>query len=415
MSADKRSWVAMKSQINVIVVGAGPVGLTAAFLLAKAGVPVTVFETSPTVPHELRASTWHPPTLDMLEPLGLTAVLLEQGRVTPTWQIRLLETGERAEFDLSILREDTNHPYRLQCEQSVYCDAVVERLAQMSHVALKFGETVATAGQSSERAWVEIDKGGEQPERCEADYVIGCDGARSVVREAIGARFEGSAYPEITILATTRFPFETVLEGLSGVNYIWKAGGTFSLLHLPELWRCAFYPELGQTPDAALKDEAIQRHIDEISPEIGAIEIIEKRAYRVHQRIAATYRSGRSGRLLIAGDAAHLNSPKGGMGMNGGIHDAFCLARKLIEVLNRGDPAILDGYERARRPIALEDIIAQADSNRARMNETDAAARRESLANLQAIAADPARAHAFLLRSSMIEGLRKAEMIAADV
>jgi 2-polyprenyl-6-methoxyphenol hydroxylase-like FAD-dependent oxidoreductase len=394
---------------RVIVVGAGPVGLTAAFLLADAGVAVTVFESSSSIPHELRASTWHPPTLDMLELSGLSDVLIAHGRITPSWQIRLLETGERAEFDLSILSADTNHPYRLQCEQSAYCDAVVDRLRAMGHAELRFGETVAAAGQSDERAWVEAQRDGKRRERFEAAYVVGCDGARSVVREAMGARFEGSAYPEITILATTRFPFETVLEGLSGVNYIWKDGGTFSLLHLPALWRCAFYPELGQSPDAAVTDEAIQRQVDEISLEIGAIEIIEKRAYRVHQRIANTYRVGR---LLIAGDAAHLNSPKGGMGMNGGIHDAFGLTGKMTAVLNGGAPALLDSYERQRRPIALEDIIAQADVNRARMNETDAAARRIALESLQAIAADPARARAFLLRSSMIEGLRKAEKLA---
>ncbi|MEJ2120317.1 MAG: FAD-dependent monooxygenase [Alphaproteobacteria bacterium] len=399
----------MNSQTNVIVVGAGPVGLTAALLLADAGVPVTVFEAAPSLPHELRASTWHPPTLDMLEPSGLTKVLIEHGRITPTWQIRLLESGKKAEFDLSVLCEDTNHPYRLQCEQSVYCDAVVARLAAMRQVALRFGETVAAAGQTDNHAWVDVGPEDGPSKRFEAAYVIGCDGARSVVREAMGARFEGSAYPEITILATTRFPFETVLEGLSGVSYIWKAGGTFSLLHLSQVWRCAFYPALDQTPDAALKDEAIQRHIDEISPDIGAIEIIEKRAYRVHQRIADKYRVGR---LLIAGDAAHLNSPKGGMGMNGGIHDAFSLTRKLVEVLNGGDPGLMDAYERERRPVALNDIIAQADDNRARMNETDPAARRESLKTLQAIAADPARARAFLLRSSMIDGLRKAEALA---
>lgn len=397
------------SPTKVILVGAGPVGLTTAFLLADAGVPVTVFECAATVPDELRASTWHPPTLDMLDASGFTDVLIDHGRITPTWQIRLHETGEKAQFDLSVLSEDTNHPYRLQCEQSIYCDAIVERLLAMAHVELRFGESIVAAGQSEDAAWVEAGPDNGPCERFEATFVIGCDGARSVVREAMGAQFEGSAYPEITILATTPFPFETVLEGLSGVNYIWKAGGTFSLLHLPQVWRCAFYPELGQSPEHALNDVAIQRHIDEISPEIGSIEIIEKRAYRVHQRIADRYRVGR---LLIAGDAAHLNSPKGGMGMNGGIHDAFCLARKLIDVLNGGGPALLDGYERERRPVALEDIIAQADSNRARMNETDPGARRESLRNLQAIAADPARARTFLLRSSMIEGLRKAEKLA---
>jgi len=397
----------MSDSRRVIVVGGGPVGLTATYLLGSAGVDVTLCEALPALPRELRASTWHPPTLDMLEPSGLTEVLLARGRITPTWQIRLHETGERAEFDLSVLRADTRHPYRLQCEQSVYCEAVLERIEALPNATLHFGATVRGAGQTDDRAWVEIEGSGT-PERIDGAFVIGCDGARSVVRAAMGAAFEGAPYPEITILATTTFPFETVLEGLSGVNYIWKAGGTFSLLHLPALWRCAFYPGLGQTPEAALEDAALQRHIDEISPDIGAIEIIEKRAYRVHQRIADRYRHGR---LFIAGDAAHLNSPKGGMGMNGGIHDAFSLAAKLIAALKDGDLAGLDAYERARRPVALEDIIAQADSNRARMNETDAEARRRMLADLQAIAADPARARAFLLRSSMIEGLRKAEAV----
>ncbi len=368
---------------GVIIVGGGPVGLTAAFLLADAGLPVTVFEAAPGIPQQLRASTWHPPTLDLFDASGITEILIEHGRITPTWQIRIHETGDQAEFDLSVLSNDTGHPYRLQCEQAVLCDTLVDRLARFDHAHVRFGEEVVASGQSDESAWVETGHVDGTRERHEAAYVIGCDGARSVIRDAIGARFEGSEYPEITILATTIFPFETVLGGLSGVNYIWKEGGTFSLLHLPDLWRCAFYPKIGETPEAALQAQSIQRHLDEISPEIGDIEILEKRAYRVHQRIADKYRSGRT---FIAGDAAHLNSPKGGMGMNGGIHDAFSLTKKITAVWKGADPILLEDYQRERRPVALDDIISQADANRSRMNETDPQRRHEILRGLQAIA-----------------------------
>jgi 3-(3-hydroxy-phenyl)propionate hydroxylase len=386
---------------SAIVVGAGPVGLTTAYLLADAGIRTSVVEGAAELPQDLRASTWHPPTLDMLEIGGVADELIARGRVTPTWQIRIHETGEKAEFDLSVLKDDTGHPYRLQCEQSIYCQIMAARLR--GQVDFRFGGDVIQAGQDDTAAWVQIEDG----DRLSADLVIGCDGARSVIRDTIGADFEGDAYPEITILATTTFDFDSILDGLSGVNYIWKAGGTFSLLHLPKVWRCSFYPEKGQRPEDALRPEAIQRHLDEISPEIGEIEILEKRTYRVHRRIASHYRTGR---LVIAGDAAHLNSPKGGMGMNGGIHDAFALVRRIVRV-NDGDSRALDGYEAERRPVARDDILAQADDNRARMHETAEEARDAALKRLQEIAGDPARAHAFLLKSSMIEGLRKAAMV----
>ncbi len=387
---------------TAIVVGAGPVGLTAAFLLTEAGIDTTVLEAEPSLPRDLRASTWHPPTLDKLGPSGITDALLARGRITPTWQIRIHETGEKAEFDLSVLKDDTDHPYRLQCEQSAYCEIMAARLD--GQATLRFGAQVVEAGQDGTAARVTLAGG----ERLSADLVVGCDGSRSVVREAIGAAFEGDAYPEITILTTTPFAFEQVLEGLSGVNYIWKAGGTFSLLHLPDVWRCSFYPDDTKNPEAALEPAAIQRHLDEISPDIGEIEILEKRAYRVHRRIADSYRAGR---LVIAGDAAHLNSPKGGMGMNGGIHDAFALVRRIVR-MNDGEARAIDGYEAERRPVARDDILAQADDNRARMHDTAEDARTDALRRLQAIAGDPARAHAFLLKSSMIEGLRKAEQVA---
>ena len=177
------------------------------------------------------------------------------------------------------------------------------------------------------------------------------------------------------------------------------------MLRLPELWRLSLHPDGDETPEQAFSDEAIREKSRQIVAEAKGIEILEKRIYRVHQRIVSDYYKGR---LILAGDAAHLNSPKGGMGMNGGIHDAFNLARKLERVFD-GCPAgqMLDLYQRQRRPIAANEILAQADANHKRMNATDPKRRSAYLKELQDISNDKERARAFLLRSSMIEGLAK--------
>jgi 3-(3-hydroxy-phenyl)propionate hydroxylase len=159
----------------------------------------------------------------------------------------------------------------------------------------------------------------------------------------------------------------------------------------------------------ALRPEAIERKLQAIHRKPGPYPLADLRPYRIHQRIVDRYRVGR---LLLAGDAAHLNSPSGGMGMNGGIHDAMELAATLVPVLRgEAEPALLDRYSRRRQPVAAEEIVAQADANRARMRESDPARRATLLAELQAIAADPERARAHLLRSSMIAGLRRAAAV----
>ena len=385
----------------ILIVGAGPVGLTLAWRLSQLGLDVQVFEAENRITDQLRASTFHPPTLDYFDESGITAELVEAGRITPTWQIRMQTSGERAEFDLSVLNEDTAHPYRLQCRQEFLGRALVARLPKD---AVHFGCPITAVAQDKDGVSITLND-----EVVRGSILIGCDGAHSIVREAIGAVFEGETYPENTILVTTHFPFEDHLKELSGVNYIWKPGGTYSLLRLPDLWRISLHPTEGQTPEMALEDSAIRVQTREFIPQAGDIEIVEKRIYRVHRRVATHYRRNR---MFIAGDAAHLNSPKGGMGMNGGIHDAWCLADLLMEVANGGDPDRLDKYEARRRPIACDDIVAQADKNRARMSVKNEAKRHEYLKSLQEIAANPIKSREFLLRSSMIEGLRRSEMIA---
>jgi 3-(3-hydroxy-phenyl)propionate hydroxylase len=383
-----------------------------ALLLSEQGIEWRLIASEPVLAGDLRASTFHPPTLDLLGRLGLAEPLIAQGLVSPTWQVRLHATGERAEFDLSVIADDTDHPFRLQCEQSRLCALVLERLQADPKGTLMLGWTVdgVTADETGVAVTARpVDAPGADPQTFRARYLIGADGSRSVVRRAMGIGFEGMTYPETTILATSDFPFQDHLPGLSNVNYVWKDGGTFSLLRLRHLWRCSLYPDQGETIEEALQPESIAQKLRAIVPEAADRTPMEVRPYRVHMRIADDYRAGR---VLLAGDAAHVNSPAGGMGMNGGIHDAAELAATLGEVLRGAPEALLDRYTRRRRPVAEQEMLAQADRNRARMQERDPERRRALLADLQRIAGDRDLAREHLLRTSMITGLRRAAAVA---
>ena len=390
----------------VLIAGGGPVGMTAALCLAQAGISVQLFEAAGDVSEDLRASTFHPPTLDMLDRFGITAELIAQGLICPSWQIRLHPSGERAEFDLSVLANDTAHPYRLQCEQWKLSRALLRRLQAHPLATVNFNTRITGLSQDDEGVSATLEHD-DETRSVRGRYLIGADGARSVVRQSLGIEFEGSTYPETTILATTRFAFDEHLSGLSTVSYCWREGAAnFSLLRLPGVWRVSIYPPEDRPIEESLEPPAIEEALQAIVPRAEAYDVLERRPYRVHQRIATRYREGR---VFLAGDAAHLNSPSGGMGMNGGVHDAINLADKVTQVWRGADATLLDRYERQRRPAAIEQIIAQADANRSRMRERDTRRRSEILAGLQAIIADRTRLHAHLLKTSMITGLRQAE------
>lgn len=391
-------------ETTVLVVGGGPVGMAAAARLEAMGIAAVLIEREAAIGEDLRASTFHPPTLDMLDTLDLAEPLIAQGLVSPTWQIRVHETHERALFDLAALRDDTRHPYRLQCEQYRLVRLIAARLASARHVDLRFGAALTAIDENADGLTATIVENGVE-RHVRAALLIGADGARSVVRDLLGVAFAGETYPETTILAVTPFRFEDHLPGLSNVNYVWTAHGTYSLLRLRDIWRCSLYPDAGESVEEALAPAAIERKLQRIVPRDEPYEVREVRPYRVHMRIVGDYRRGR---VVLAGDAAHINSPSGGMGMNGGIHDAFALTEEIAAIVRGAPLDRLDAYTRRRRPIAAEEILVQTDRNRRRMQERDPARRLAQLADLQATAADPARAREFLLRSSMITGLRRA-------
>ena len=389
----------------IAIAGGGPVGLLTATLCAEAGLEVTLIEAEMQPPRDLRATSFHPPTLDMLAAIGLAAPLIAQGMRCPSWQVRMHPSGERAVFELASIAADTAHPFRLQCEQWKLAWLLLERLARHPCARLMLGARLTGFTQDDDGVTIIA---GEKSFR--ARMLIGADGWRSTVREQLGLAFEGETYPETTLVVTTPFRFEDAIEGMSMVTSTWTPDSHVAFLRLPEFWRLALYPREDRPLEDQITPDAVEAALQGLHARPAPYPVDAIWPYRVHQRMVRHYRVGR---VALAGDAAHVNSPAGGMGLNAGIHDAFALAEALDAIIRDGATLdLLDRYERRRRPIAEADILGLAARNRARMREHDPDKRRAALAELQAIARDPARHREFVLRASMIEGLRRAEAIA---
>jgi 3-(3-hydroxy-phenyl)propionate hydroxylase len=396
---------------QVIVAGAGPVGLTGALVLARAGVPVTVYERGAALAEDLRASTWHPPTLDMMGELGLVEDIIRAGLIARHTQHRDRRTGAIAEFDLELLRGETDHPYRVQYEQYRYTRLVHERLQAFPHARVVFDARIVSVAQDAGRVEVDVETPGVL-QSASGDYLIGADGAWSAVRQALAIEFEGFTFPERFFVASTTFDFASHLARLCYVNYIADTEEWCVLLRVPGLWRCLFPTREDEPDEEVVSDTAVEARLQGVVARQGAYETAHRTIYRVHQRVARAYRAGRA---FLAGDAAHLNNPLGGMGMNGGLHDVLNLTRKLAAI-HRGeaDARLLERYEPERRPIAIDYINASTARNRSIMAERDPAARRRSQDELCRMAADPVSAKAFLMKSSMIEALRASARVAGE-
>jgi 3-(3-hydroxy-phenyl)propionate hydroxylase len=390
---------------RVLIVGAGPVGVTLALLLGQRGIPVTVLEAEARPIIDYRASTFHPPTMDMLEASGITAGLLAMGRVCPTFQYRDRREGKIAEFDLGLLKNDTRHPYRVQCEQFKLVDLVLRRLAAMPEVDVRFSHRVDNVAQAEDSIEVLVTTPGGTERFC-GRWLVGTDGGRSTVRKALGIEFEGLTYPERFLVAGTTFDFRSAIPDLCSVHYIADADEWVTLLEIPDMWRF-ITPVHEITDEAALADGFIESRLQGFVPRGTRYDVQVRAIYCAHQRVAATYRKGRA---FLAGDAAHLNNPIGGMGLNGGLHDALDLAERLGRVW-RGEagPEVLDGYERKRKPVVVNAILAQTAQNKRLLEERDPEVRRQTLARWRRMAADPELAYRHLLQTSMIAALREAE------
>lgn len=393
---------------RVIIVGAGPVGLVAAAALAAEAIPVTIIEAERELPDGMRASTFHPPTLDMLERFGVVESLIADGLICPTWQFRDRAEGPIATFDHAVIAGDTRHPYRLQCEQWRLTRLLRDQLAARAEVEFLYDARAVALAQDEAGVTLTIERPDGHRETLAGRHLIGADGARSAIRKALGIGFEGQTIPELYLTLSTPFAYHEAMEGLTNIAYISDPDEWFVLLRNRRLWRLLLPTDPAEPEEVMLSDARIEARMQQVLPRAAPYEITHRTAYRVHERVAERYVAGR---VFLAGDAAHVNNPLGGMGMNGGIHDALNLAGKLAEVW-RGAPLDSMGrYERQRRKVAREVVQQQALRNRSILNQKDPATRRAFLDDLRATVADPARHRAHLLRTSMIQSLRDLESV----
>ena len=392
----------MAVEERILIAGAGPVGLAAAANLARGGVPVTVLEAGPDLSEESRASTFHPPTLDMLDRLGAAEPLIAAGLTAPQFQYRTKAHGVLAQFDFGAIADVTAHPYRVQCEQSKLTRILYEQLRGRSNFELRFDSAVRHVTQQPAGVEITIEREG-RTETCSGRWLIGADGARSDVRRSLGIEFPGFTWPERFLVVSTPFDFRTVIPDLVAVSYVCDPERWHFLLQIPGLCRVMFPVAPHESDKLALSGEFAQSLMAAIVPGISRYEVAHLTLYKVHQRVAQTFRQGRA---FLMGDAAHINNPLGGMGMNGGIHDAINLTSRLIEVWHGGKPeSELERYDRQRRLVTLEYIEKQSIQNKRNL-ESDGS---EFARGLAEIAADEARTYEYLLRVSMIASLRRAQ------
>lgn len=395
----------------VVVSGGGPVGLVAALALARKGVEVVVLEMAEDIPCDLRAGTFHPPTVEMLADLGVGTPLLERGIQVPEWQIRDRRTGVVAAFDLNLIADQTPYPYRLHCEQHKLSRILHDELVGMSNVKLRFGERCAGFTQDDDGVTVQIARADDSTDAIRASYLIGADGAHSVVRKTLEVEFEGFTWPERFLVFATRHDLRE--HGFSGNAYIADPDEWCAIFIQPHdgnpIWRIAFPVPQDMGQDEVLSDDFVQSRIQGFLSPDREYEIPYRSIYRVHQRVAVTFRKGRA---MLAGDAAHVNNPLGGMGLNSGIHDAVNLADKLVRVLDGANNDLLDQYDRQRRQTNIEYVQAITIRNKRLLEERDPVVRAQRLDELRGIASSPQGAREYLLNSSMINSVRRAAQIA---
>lgn len=389
----------MPEPLPILVVGAGPVGLSLALDLARRGLPVEVFEADAELNTQIRASTFHPRTLELFAAWGVVDALLARGH-----RVDRLQYWERdprrliAEFDYRLIAADTPFPFRLQCPQHI-ATRVLKPAVEAAGGRVHMGHRLVDFEDRGDHVVARLETAAGPVERVGA-YLCGADGAHSTVRKRLGIGFQGKTYEDRFLLIGSDLDTASLMPGAGPVCYVFDPHEWVIILNLPDIVRVVFRMRPEEDEATALEEANLRRRIADFFGPTPPYRIKTTQLYRVHQRVADRFRVGR---VVLLGDAAHNNNPSGGMGMNSGIHDAANLADKLARIAAGGPESLLDDYARERRQYAIESVQLYTDRQYGDMVLAEDAARAARNARLAAIAADPVQARAYLLRASMLE------------
>ncbi|PPR11849.1 MAG: Para-nitrophenol 4-monooxygenase [Alphaproteobacteria bacterium MarineAlpha11_Bin1] len=399
---------------RVVIVGCGPVGMVLTLAFHRRGIPVTLIERNEGPIDDQRAAAIQPSSLEMLSELGVSNEIHQKGLISPTFHYRDRVSGELvAEFDFSQIADLTEFPHVVQYEQFKLVKTIMNDIGETPDVKYRFSSKVVGLEQQANNVVVSILNQDNETEKITTPWLVGCDGFSSAVREAACIEFKGFTYPERFVKIGTDFDFEAAGQALCIRNFFSDPDEWCNLFKVngygpPGIWRTVFPTGVGETDEECLSQKGIQNRLQKFFPKNGDYNIIYAGLYHVHQRVVETFRKGR---VLVAGDAAHVNNPIGGLGMNGGIHDAVSLAEKLSRVIDGDNEGYLDLYSRQRHKAQMDGVQAMSIANKKLMEAKDPTIREQQLREVRATAEDPDRSRAYCLNAALFTSLEKAAAV----
>lgn len=372
----------MNYSTQVIIVGAGPVGLLTALALAQENISVIVLEADSKVSEAPRAAVYFPSTIIALDNLGMLDDVIAASQTGTSFATRIPEFGFVSEIQHSVMKGIT-HEYQLHCGQDELARIAI-RHGEKVGVDLRLNHKVQALSQDSSGVTLTVMT--PEGERVfKADYVIGCDGARSTIRKLLDLSFDGHTWPNRFVATNVYCDFSK--HGYCPANIILDPvdGGVVMALGKPNFWRVTYGESSSLDPETH-RERILERYM-RIIPEGEPFELVASNPYTIHQRAASSFRVGRT---LLAGDAAHATNPLGGLGLTGGLWDGIILADLLAAVFRkeaRND--VLEKWADERKRVFWDVASAGASENKRMVEEKNLTQRRLDMQRLQATADDP--------------------------